>query len=129
MLPRFILANPARGGRSHWCDTLNLVRARIRKWKADQIPDLWADVMTATDVHARRRKKTKKLPLEQLRKAMPDVQSAPSSMGSTGRPSKPYPPMVLPRLLPRSGTRCSPNIPGSSPNHPPGSNSDSSFPH
>ena len=69
MLPRCILANLARGGRSHWRDTLNLVRARVRKCKADQIPDLWADVMTATDVHACRRKKTKNLPLEQLRKA------------------------------------------------------------
>ena len=69
MLPCCILANPARGGRSHWRDTLNLVRARIRKWKADQIPDLWADVMTVTDVHARRRKKSNKtLSLEQLRR-------------------------------------------------------------
>ena len=109
MLPRYILANPAMGGRSHW---LNLVRARIRKWKADQIPDLWANAVVITDAHTRRQNKSKKSSLRNsYGRPTPDVRSAPLRIGSTGRPSKLCPPMALSMLLPRSETRCLPNIP------------------
>ena len=45
MLARCILANPVRGGRSHWRDTLNSDRCRIRRWKAGAFNDLWSEVL------------------------------------------------------------------------------------
>ena len=42
MLPRCILSSPVRGGRTHWQDTLKLVRLRIRNWREGDILDLWA---------------------------------------------------------------------------------------
>ena len=45
MLPRCILASPVRGGRSHYRETLELVRGRICRWKAGEFTDLWADVV------------------------------------------------------------------------------------
>ena len=41
MLARCILANPSRGGRSHWRDTQKAVRTRIAKWRAGQLSELW----------------------------------------------------------------------------------------
>ena len=43
MLPKCVLMNPPRGGRSHWRDTLKLVLARIQKWKGGGIMDLWSE--------------------------------------------------------------------------------------
>ena len=45
MLPRCILANPARGVRSHWRDTEKLVQARIGRWRAGDILGLWSEVV------------------------------------------------------------------------------------
>ena len=45
MLARCILANPPRGGRSHWRDTQKAVRFRIAKWKAGQLLELWDDIL------------------------------------------------------------------------------------
>ena len=45
MLARCILANPPRGGRSHWRDTQKAVRSRIAKWKAGQLLELWDDIL------------------------------------------------------------------------------------
>ena len=45
MLPRCILANPPRGGRLHWRDTLKLVRSRIRMWREAKFADLWEIVV------------------------------------------------------------------------------------
>ena len=45
MLPRCILASPVRGGRSHYRETLELVRGRICRLKAGEFMDLWADVV------------------------------------------------------------------------------------
>ena len=46
MLARCILANPSRGGRSHWRDTQKAVRSRIAKWRAGQLSELWDDILT-----------------------------------------------------------------------------------
>ena len=45
MLARCILANPSRGGRSHWRDTQKAVMSRITKWRAGQLSELWDDVI------------------------------------------------------------------------------------
>ena len=47
MLARCILISPPRGGRSHWRDTLNLVRSRIQKWREGKFLELWSDVVAA----------------------------------------------------------------------------------
>ena len=44
MLSKCLLANPPRGGRSHWRDTLKLVRSRIQKWRDGEFMGLWAEV-------------------------------------------------------------------------------------
>ena len=44
MLPRCILANPVRGGWSHWRDTEKTIRNRIRKWRVGDILGLWSEV-------------------------------------------------------------------------------------
>ena len=46
MLARCILANPPRGGRSHWRDTLKVVRTRIQRWREGKIAELWKDVIS-----------------------------------------------------------------------------------
>ena len=47
MLARCILISPPRGGRSHWRDTLKLIRSRIQKWREGQFLELWSDVVAA----------------------------------------------------------------------------------
>ena len=59
MLPRCILASPAHGGRTHWRDTQNLVKSRIRRWRAGEIAELWVDALTGESKSIRRGKKTK----------------------------------------------------------------------
>ena len=39
-----VLANPPRGGRSHWRDTLKLIQSRIQKWKDGDLSGLWSDI-------------------------------------------------------------------------------------
>ena len=56
-LTRCVLANPVRGGRSHWRDTLNTVRCRIRRWKAGAFNDLWSEVLQEEKrLHNRRKR-------------------------------------------------------------------------
>ena len=45
MLPLCILANIARGSRSQLGETLKSVRARIRRWHANDIGSLWLEVL------------------------------------------------------------------------------------
>ena len=45
MLPRCILANIVRGGRSHWRNTEKLVLARIGRWRAGDILGLCSVVV------------------------------------------------------------------------------------
>ena len=47
MLARCILISPPRGGRSHWRDTLKLIRSRIQKWREGKFLELWSDVAAA----------------------------------------------------------------------------------
>ena len=54
MLARCILANPSRGGRSHWRDTQKAVRIRIAKWRAGQLSELWVDTLELNNRHNRR---------------------------------------------------------------------------
>ena len=56
MLPRCILANPARGGRSHWREVLETVRCRIRRWRQGAFSELWAEVEEEESRLSRRRK-------------------------------------------------------------------------
>lgn len=68
MLPRCILSSPARGGRSHWRDTVKIVHDRIRRWRAGDLFGLWAEV-EESDAKLNRRKKTKKLSQDSLHTA------------------------------------------------------------
>ena len=68
MLARCVLANPARGGRSNWRETLKTVRTRIRRWQADDIMGLWSEVVEE-DRLTQRRRKPKKIAAESLRAA------------------------------------------------------------
>ena len=45
MLPRCILFNLPRGGRSHSGDYLKSVRSRIRKWREGKISELWEEAV------------------------------------------------------------------------------------
>ena len=45
MLASCILANPARGGRCHWLDTLKSVGSRIPKWRAGECAEQWQGVV------------------------------------------------------------------------------------
>ena len=69
MLPRCVLASPVRGGRTHWRNTVKLVKSCIRRWRAGDYRALWADMMEDEDKQARSRKKSKAVPLEQFRRA------------------------------------------------------------
>ena len=68
MLPRCILANPTRGGRTQWRITQVLVKTWIRRWLAGEFMELWNDVLAEEERHARKNGK-KKTPLETLRKS------------------------------------------------------------
>ena len=57
MLARCILANPPRGGRLHWCDTLRLVRSRIRMWREGKFADLWEAIVSRDREISHRTKK------------------------------------------------------------------------
>ena len=86
MLPRCILANPVRGGRSHWRDTEKTVRNRIRRWRAGDILGdilgLWSEVEVGEDRLNHRRGRPKKVTSEsshvanarRARRAMEDGQ-------------------------------------------------------
>ena len=69
MLSRCILANPERGGRCHWRDTVRIVRARIRRWKEGDIMGLWSEVGAVEDRLHHRRGKPRKLSPVSLRAA------------------------------------------------------------
>ena len=45
MLAGCILANPSRGGRSHWRDIRKAVNTRLTKWRAGQLSKQWNDVL------------------------------------------------------------------------------------
>ena len=45
MLPRCVLGNPVRGGQSNWRNTLSMIRPRIRRWKADEVCELWNEML------------------------------------------------------------------------------------
>ena len=47
MLARCILANPSRGGRSHWREIQRTVQSRISFWKEGKFHVLWDDVLAA----------------------------------------------------------------------------------
>ncbi len=68
LLPRCILANPVRGGRSHWGETLKTIRVRIKRWRAGEFFALWSEVLVVKDRQSRRRKPQKLSP-DQLRRA------------------------------------------------------------
>ena len=69
MLARCVLANPARGGRSNWRETLKTVRTRIRRWQAGDIMGLWSEVVEEEDTLTQRRRKPKKIAAESPRAA------------------------------------------------------------
>ena len=69
MLSRCILANPERGGRCHWRDTVRIVHARIRRWKEGDIMGLWSEVGAVEDRLHHRRGKPRKLSPVSLRAA------------------------------------------------------------
>ena len=65
MLARCILANPPRGGRLHWRDTLRLVRSQIRMWREGKFADLWEAVVSRDRAifHRTKKKATHSTPL------------------------------------------------------------------
>ena len=109
MLPRCILASPARGGRTHWCDTQNLVKSRIRRWRAGEIAELWADALTGESKSTRHGKKPKTTSQVTLLKANARRARRAVEDGHTGKLSRLYPQLAL--LLPplRCWMECYPN--------------------
>ena len=69
MLAKCILANPPRGGHSHWRDTLKLVRSRIQRWKEGDIHELWSEVVSRNRSSARLQGKSKCVSSESLRRS------------------------------------------------------------
>ena len=69
MLPRCILANPTRGGRTQWRVTQALVKSRIRRWRAGDFMELWSEVLAEEERHTHKKSKKKKTPLETQRKS------------------------------------------------------------
>ena len=54
-----MLANPPRGGHSHWRDALKLVQSRIQRWKQGDLLGLWSEASTSTNgLRARSKAKT-----------------------------------------------------------------------
>ena len=66
MLARCVLANSARGGRSHWVETLKIVRVRMRRWRAGDFLGLWSELVNEQDRLSHQRK-LKKMSAESLR--------------------------------------------------------------
>ena len=54
MLPRCVLGNPVRGGQSNWWNNLSLIRSRIRRWKADEVCELWNEMLAENAKHTHR---------------------------------------------------------------------------
>ena len=69
MLAKCILANPPQGGRSHWRDTLKLVRSRIQRWKEGDIHELWSEVVSRNRSSARLQGKSKCVSSESMRRS------------------------------------------------------------
>ena len=69
MLPKCVLAIPVRGGRTHWRDTVKIVKSRIRRCRAGDYSALWADMMDGEDKRFHSRKNSKAVPPELLRRA------------------------------------------------------------
>ena len=57
MLARCILTTPARGGRSHWHETLKVVRSRIAKWRRGEVAELWEGVVAENERLKRRHRR------------------------------------------------------------------------
>ena len=100
MLARCILANPPRGGRLHWRDTLRLVRSRIQMWREGKIAELWEAVVLRDREFLSHRTKKKATPsTASLHQAMLFVHGGQLKMGSTERPFNPLPQQALPVSL------------------------------
>ena len=46
MLPRCILSSPPKAGRMLWYETVRMVKARIKKWRAGALSELWEEVQS-----------------------------------------------------------------------------------
>ena len=68
MLPRCVLASPARGGRSHWRSTMTQVKARIRRWRKGEYTTLWEELISVSRGQHNHRKRFKPTTPEKLRK-------------------------------------------------------------
>ena len=68
MLPRCILYNPPRGGRSHWTEKLKIIRGRIKRWRDGDHLGLWHEVLEMQDKLSGRRR-PKKISPESMRSA------------------------------------------------------------
>ena len=105
MVPRCILANPPRGGRCHWRDTLKLVKGRITKWNEGGHFDLWSVVERENDCLLQHLQKIRSRPLsvEALQRAGLAKQLR---MVSTGRPCSLFHQLGLPLPQLMSWTQC-----------------------
>ena len=126
MLPRCILANPTRGGRTQWRVTQELVKSRIRSWLAGDFAQLWEDVLAEHERYAHKiLKKTispeslRKANAQRARRAVEDVQyrKAIQALSSSGLAR--VTPEILEQMLDKHPNSPPPPIPPGTPPPPP----------
>ena len=102
MLPKCVLMNPPRGGRSHCRDTLKLVLARIQKWKGGGIMDLWSKATETVVPDLKQRQLHPSL----FAVATPQEPAGQLQMANTRSPFSASLPWALPLPPARSLMRC-----------------------
>ena len=126
MLPRCILANPTRGGRTQWRVTQELVKSRIRRWLAGDFAQLWEDVLAEHERYAHKNlKKTispeslRKANAQRARRAVEDGQyrKAIQALSSSGLAR--VTPEILEQMLDKHPNSPPPPIPPGTPPPPP----------
>ena len=103
LLPRCILANPARGGHCHWHDTLKNVHSRIAKWRAGEFAELWQGGVSDSDVVTAEHPQ---IPLSPCVLLTPARLAMQWKMASTIKPFKPSLLLVSLKLQTMSLLRC-----------------------
>ena len=63
MLPRCVLSSHRVGPRSHWKESLKIVKQRIRRWWAGDISGLWSDYLASVGIQIFAARDTRRIPV------------------------------------------------------------------
>ena len=120
-LARCVLANPMRGGRSHWGETVKTIRMRITRWRAGDFSGLWSELMNEQDRLRRRRRPKKESSMSiraanarRARRAMEDGQFKKATQALTSNGLAQASPDVLAEMLAKHPQDVPPQTPGPS---------------